>query len=190
LAEVGTAGGVDQATVLELMLGDYTTDGDHPWHRLERGEIALREYGAELMIRAMERGIDLDFGRLRGFNDRITVNTVVVDEVRRLRERGYRTALVTNNVREMADGWRTLLPVDELFDVVVDSSSVGARKPNPKIFAIALDRLGGVAPSAAVFLDDAPGNVSGARQAGLHAILVDDVDNALRELEALLAGTE
>jgi HAD superfamily hydrolase (TIGR01509 family) len=71
--------------------------------------------------------------------------------------------------------------------VIVDSSDVGVRKPNPAIFAIALDRLGGVAPSAAVFLDDAPGNVAGAQAAGLHAILVEDVAGALVELDALLA---
>ena len=61
-----------------------------------------------------------------------------------LRADGYRTALVTNNVREGAAAWRAMIPVDDLFDVVVDSSSVGMRKPNPAIFT--LDLLGGVAP--------------------------------------------
>ena len=61
---------------------------------------------------------------------------------------GYRTAVVTNNVKEASGGWRALLPVDELFDVVVDSSAVGVRKPDPAIFAIALEQLGGVPPSA------------------------------------------
>jgi putative hydrolase of the HAD superfamily len=107
--------------------------------------------------------------------------------VRRLREEGYRLALITNNVREGSATWRALVPVDELFDVVVDSSEVGMRKPNPAIFHHALERLG-VAPHAAVFLDDTPGNVEGARRAGLAAILVEDPDAALAELDALLAG--
>lgn len=186
LAEAGGGGEADQARVLEVMLGDYATDGDHPWHRLERGEISLPEYGAAVMELAAGSGVTLDFGRLRGFNDRITVQQPVVACVRRLRADGYRTALVTNNIRELAGGWRALVPADELFDVVVDSSEVGVRKPNPAIFAIALDRLGGIDPTRAVFLDDAAGNVAGARAAGLHAIEVQDVEQALAQLDALL----
>jgi epoxide hydrolase-like predicted phosphatase len=139
---------------------------------------------------AAEAGVELDFGRLRGFNDRIAVHEEVVDRVRSLRAEGYRTALVTNNIRELSSGWRALLPADELFDVVVDSSDVGVRKPNPAIFTIALERLGGIAPDRAVFLDDAPGNVAGARAAGLHAIEVVDAADALRQLDAVLAGTD
>jgi putative hydrolase of the HAD superfamily len=60
------------------------------------------------------------------------------------------------------------------------------RKPNPAIYHHALALLG-VEPAAAVFLDDAPGNVVGARLAGLAAILVDDPDTALAELDLLLA---
>ncbi|HVM10756.1 MAG TPA: HAD family phosphatase [Acidimicrobiales bacterium] len=186
LAAVGTDDGSDQAAVLELMLGDYATDTDHPWHRLERGEIPMAEYGMAVMKLAADAGMTLDFSKLRGFSDRIQVNQQVVDKVRSLRSAGYRTGLVTNNVKEMASGWRALLPADELFEVVVDSSDVGVRKPNPAIFSIALDRLGGVDPARAIFLDDAPGNVEGARAAGLSAILVDDVDEALVALDVLL----
>jgi epoxide hydrolase-like predicted phosphatase len=186
LAAVGTAGGRSQDDVLAVMLGDYATDGDHPWHRLERGEIGFREYLPAVLALATDAGVELDFSQLRGFNDRIVVQDAVVDRVRTLRTDGYRTGVVTNNVREASAGWRALLPVDELFDVIVDSSDVGCRKPDPAIFAIALERLGGLAPDAAVFLDDAPGNVAGARAAGLHAILVDDQAAALAELDALL----
>lgn len=188
LAEVGTAGGATEDEVLAVMLGDYAVDGDHPWHRLERGEIGLGDYVPAVVAAGRVAGITLDFDRLRGFNDRIVVNDVMVDRVRRLRGEGYRTALVTNNIRELASGWRSLLPLDELFDAVVDSSEVGARKPGPAIFALALERLGGIAPEHAVFLDDAPGNVAGASAAGLHAILVDDAETALAELDAVLAG--
>jgi putative hydrolase of the HAD superfamily len=188
LAEAGTGGGADQETVLHVMLGDYRSDGDHPWHRLERGEIGLADYGAAVLAIAKDAGVELDFNKLRGFNSRITVNDQVVDRVRALRTAGYRTAVLTNNVKEMADSWRALIPVDELFDAVVDSSSVGIRKPNPAIFRHALDVLGGISPDEAVFLDDAEGNVEGARKAGLHAIHVVDVDDALLELDAFLAS--
>jgi epoxide hydrolase-like predicted phosphatase len=185
LASVGTGAGRTQEEVLAVMLGDYANDDDHPWHRLERGEIGLGEYLPAVLALAAEAGVELDFNQLRGFNDRIAVHDDVVDRVRSLRAEGYRTGVVTNNIRE-AGSWRELLPVDELFDVVVDSSAVGVRKPNPAIFAIALERLGDPAPSDVVFLDDAPGNIEGARAAGLHAILVEDPADALRELDALL----
>ncbi|HVF31965.1 MAG TPA: HAD family phosphatase [Acidimicrobiales bacterium] len=188
LASVGTAAGHTQEEVLAVMLGDYATDDDHPWHRLERGEIGLGEYLPEVLQLAAAAGVELDFERLRGFNERIRVHDDVVETVRRLRAAGLRTGVVTNNIKEASAGWRALLPVDELFDVVVDSSAVGVRKPDPAIFAVALDRLGGIAPEAAVFLDDAPGNVEGARRAGLHAIHVEDVAIALAELDTLLAS--
>jgi putative hydrolase of the HAD superfamily len=188
IGAVGEAGGHDAAEVLEAMMGDYATDTDHPWHRLERGEIGVAEYGEFVRRQLAERGMELDFSALARLYRDLGIHHDVVDAARRLRARGYRTALVTNNVREFGDSWRALVPLDELFDVVVDSSEVGMRKPNPAIYHHALELLGGVAPERAVFLDDAPGNVAGARAAGLHAILVEDPAAALAELDALLAG--
>jgi putative hydrolase of the HAD superfamily len=133
--------------------------------------------------------VEIDFASLRDLMGRLVVHDVVVERVRALRAQGYRTGLVTNNVKEASSEWRKLLPVDVLFEVIVDSSEVGMRKPNPAIFLHALELLGGIEPAAAVFLDDAAGNVAGARRAGLHAVLVDAADPApaLVELDALLA---
>jgi putative hydrolase of the HAD superfamily len=73
---------------------------------------------------------------------------------------------------------------------VIDSSAVGMRKPNPAIFLHALDLLD-VAPERAVFLDDAEGNLAGARRAGLHTVLVEDPPAAaLAELDALLGRAQ
>ena len=89
---------------------------------------------------------------------------------------------------EFGDGWRALIPVDELFDFVVDSSSVGVRKPDPRIFEIALQRLGSVASGQVVFLDDYQANVDAARELGLQAITVGtDLRAAIEELDSLLA---
>ena len=186
IGDIGDDSGVDPVVVLELMLGPYEEDTDHPWHRLERGETELMAYAVDVRERAQAAGLDLDFDRLRSLMVDLPVHEPVVERIRALRAEGYRTALVTNNVKEAGDQWRTKVPLDELFDVVVDSSAVGMRKPDPAIYHHALDLLGGVVPAAAVFLDDHPGNVVGARNAGLHAILVDDVDRALSELDALL----
>ena len=187
MSTIGAGSGIDPDVVLEVMLGDYAGDGDHPWHRLERGEITFAEYLPELTSRAADAGFEIDWSGLREFGETMEVYQHVVDAIADLRRRGYRTAVITNNVKEFGDRWRSLLPLDELFDVVVDSCHVGMRKPNAKIFLHTLDLLGGIAPERAVFLDDAPGNVEGARAAGLHAILVDDPAHAVAELESLLA---
>jgi putative hydrolase of the HAD superfamily len=172
---------------LTLLVGPYHEDTDHPWHRLERGEITLEEWTTAVTVLADEAGTTLDFGPLSALLDTLAVHDAVVEHVRALRADGYRTALVTNNVREGSKRWRAMLPVDELFEVVVDSSAVGMRKPNPAIYLHTLSLLGDVPPDRAVFLDDVEGNLVGARRAGLHAILVPDPpEPALTELDTLL----
>lgn len=173
---------------LELLIGSYEEDTDHPWHQVERGEMAITDWMTAVTEAGKEQGIEVDFSPLAAMLGEMTLHHLVIDRVRSLRDEGYRLGLVTNNVREGSATWRAMLPVDELFDVVIDSSEVGMRKPNPAIFHHALEALGGVPPTEAVFLDDAPGNVEGARRAGLHAILVDDPAAAVAELDALLAG--
>ena len=173
---------------LELLIGSYEEDGDHPWHQVERGELAIAEWAVAVTELGKAKGIEVDFAPLQALLGSMTLHDQIIQRVRTLRTEGYRLGLITNNVREGSATWRAMVPVDELFEVVVDSSEVGMRKPNPAIFHHALELLGGVSPQAAVFLDDSPGNVVGARRAGLHAILVDDPDDALVELDLLLAG--
>ena len=81
----------------------------------------------------------------------------------------------------------TLIPVDELFDDVVDSSAVGMRKPNPAIYELALARLGVTDTSRSVFLDDFEPNVAAARALAMHGILVEHPDPAMAELRRLAA---
>lgn len=80
-----------------------------------------------------------------------------------------------------------MLAVDDLFEVVVDSSAVGMRKPDPAIFVHTLSLLGDLPADRAVFLDDVDTNLAGARRAGLHTVLVGDPPGpALEELDNLL----
>ena len=180
---------VEPARLLELVFGPYHDDTDHPWHRVERGELALAE-ARELIIELGEReGIESDpFRVLAMLRTGGEARAQVVERVRRLRTDGYRTAIVTNNAREFREAWLSLLPFHELFDTIVDSSEEGVRKPDPKIYLRALERLGGIAPERAVFLDDFPGNVDGAVRVGIHGIVVgDDPQDALAALDELLA---
>jgi putative hydrolase of the HAD superfamily len=175
---------------LTFLTGPYHEDTDHPWHRLERGEISIDEWLAAVNEAAEQAGRTLDLTPMQTLLTDLIVHDDVVEHIGGLRADGYRTALVTNNVREAAAGWRAMIAVDDLFDVVVDSSSVGMRKPDPAIFTHTLDLLGGVAPDRAVFLDDVESNLVGARLAGLHTILVGDPPApALLELDVLLGRT-
>jgi putative hydrolase of the HAD superfamily len=115
----------------------------------------------------------------------------MVQTLRDIKAAGYATAIITNNVREFRDGWRGLIPVDELIDRVFDSSELGVRKPDPAIYQLALSGMGGVSPGRAVFLDDVEQNVLSSRDLGIHAIQVpDDPEAAIRELRELLKLTQ
>lgn len=188
LRAAGVAKGASAEDALSIVFGSYDEDTDHPWHRAERGELELEVARAAIRDLGLQRGIEIDlFDMLSYMSSDGGLRHVVVERVRVLRGRGIRTALLTNNVAEFRDYWRKMLPVDELFDVVVDSSEVGIRKPNPAVFALTLEMLGGVAPERAAFLDDYPGNVAAARRLGMHGIVVEpDPTVALAHLDALM----
>jgi putative hydrolase of the HAD superfamily len=173
---------------LELLIGSYEEDTDHPWHRVERGELAILDWAAEVSEMGKDLGVEVDFAPLASLLGDMTVHEPVIERIQALRIEGYRLGLITNNVKEGSAAWRAIVPVEELFDVVIDSSEVGMRKPNPAIFHLALEQLGGVPPAEAVFIDDAPGNVVGARNAGLQGIHFEDATQAMAELDALLSG--
>jgi len=185
--------GVGAAALTEIVFGSYERDGDHPWHKLERGEISMEQAREAILALGAQRDLKVDiyelFMRMAGNNAGADRRQPLVDRVRALREEGYGTGIITNNVREFGDGWRGLIPVDELFDFVVDSSHVGVRKPDPRIFGIALAQLPDIAPEEVIFLDDYPANVDAARALGLEAILVgSDLEAAIAELDAMLAA--
>lgn len=180
--------GIDPSVMLDTVFGPYDHDSEHPWHRLERGEIPLFEAREAILEIGRERGFEADLFRvLAALGGSSGPRGPFLERARTLRGRGIATAIVTNNVREFREAWRGMIPVDELFDVVVDSCEVGFRKPDPRIFEKALE-LVGVAPSRALFLDDYEGNVRAARALGLHGIVVaPDPSEALAELDRLLA---
>ena len=89
-----------------------------------------------------------------------TPNAPMIAFMRELRARGLRLAICTNNVREWEQRWRAMVPVPEVFEVVVDSAHVGMRKPEPGIYELTLERLG-VAAGDALFVDDIEINCDG-----------------------------
>ena len=183
-SELGTRPG----QLREIMFGPYDRDTDHPWHRLERGEIPLVEARERIVELGAREGVEFDpFDVLRRMTGGAGARELVVECVVQLRRDDYRTAIVTNNVVEFREAWTRLVPVDELFDVVVDSSEVGLRKPGRAIYDLALAQLGSVPHERAVFLDDHPANVEAAVSLGMQGILVGpDPRPALAELSEIL----
>jgi putative hydrolase of the HAD superfamily len=168
--------------LLRMFIG-YPHETEHPFHRAERGELSAHDMFTEISVEAAKLGIDP-----AGFAAGLSMATRhdVIDYIRRLRTDGIALALVTNNFAEMSGHWRTMAPVDDLFDVVVESSSEGVRKPTAAIYERTLDRLG-VPAHRAAFLDDLEDNIVGAQAVGLHSILVtEEYSVALTQLDALL----
>jgi putative hydrolase of the HAD superfamily len=156
--------------------------GDNPLFALERGEIAEAEFGRRL-AEQLDAGFDL--ARLRHHLAQIEPNPAMIRYVRELRERGLRTALLTNNIREWESVWRAKLPeLDDLFDVVVDSSFVGMRKPERRIYELTLERLGGdVGADECAFVDDLEVNCEAARALGMAAVRFENAPQAIAELD-------
>jgi putative hydrolase of the HAD superfamily len=175
----------DPEIVLHHAIGAYHQDEDHPWHRVERGELDMAEWYTLTVTSLAEAGIEVVIPTSSS-SVLFTPNEPVLGAVRAVRAAGGRTAVVTNNVRELSDTWRPVLPLEELFDTVVDSCEVGLRKPNPAIYLLACERLD-VDPRRAVLLDDIESNLRGAEAAGLQAIHVaPDPEPAVEALLALL----
>jgi epoxide hydrolase-like predicted phosphatase len=186
LRSKGDSTGLGFDEVMEIVMGPYDRDTDHPWHQVERGELKLDAALALIAEAAQKSGLDFEPSKLGSFFGTSGVHDVVVDAVRRWRADGYRTALVTNNVQEFSPFWRAMIPLGELFDEVVDSCEVGVRKPDPQIFRLALDRLG-VSAERALFVDDWPGHVEAAQRLGITGVLMgQNPEAALAELDALL----
>lgn len=185
--DLATSLGTTHDVLLDVIFGPYSSDTDHPWHQLERGEISLEATRDAILALGAERGIEAD---LWNFFGAMAASSGIRDElvacVRDVRAGGLRTSLLTNNVAEFREHWKQTLPLEELFHDVVDSSEVGMRKPNLRIYRLACERLD-VEPERSIFLDDHPGNVDAAREAGLEALLVeDDPEPALDALRGLL----
>jgi epoxide hydrolase-like predicted phosphatase len=111
---------------------------------------------------------------------------MVVHKIRDLKGRGLRLGLLTNNVKEFGEHWRTMFPLEELFEDVVDSSHVGMRKPERGIYELTCSRMG-IEPGEAVFIDDNLDNVEAARAYGMEAVhFGENPWDALAEIEAIL----
>lgn len=152
------------------------------WSRLERGELPLESFFEAFEADCRFAGHEIC---ARTLMEQMGANAqprpAMLAAIARLRGSGHAVAALTNNWGS-SDGTRALRPH---FDVFVESCVEGLRKPDPRIYHLACERLA-VAPEEAVFLDDIGSNLKAARALGLVTIKVEEPDAALAELEELL----
>ncbi|HZS16169.1 MAG TPA: HAD family phosphatase [Candidatus Dormibacteraeota bacterium] len=185
----------DVLSLLVFFLNDlrsvyHLPTSTHDLHLLETGRLSEAEFFRRLCARHEEAGgphLDPERARALIFAERAEASAAMVDTVRQLRSAGYRTALLTNNAREWEPMWRNLIPVDELFDVVVDSSVVGLRKPDPAIYELTCSRLG-LRPEECIFVDDLQCNVDAAAALGMEVVHCTDPTEASEVVAQRLLG--
>ena len=169
-----------------------TNPHSNAWARLERTEISPEEFDDAFH----EDSVALGHG-VRGLD----VLSLLAGEVRpemvraldRVKEEGYRTACLTNNVvNRVIEGVENADPraveiaaIMGRFDVIVESSKIGVRKPEPRFYEIACELLG-VDAASCVFLDDLGINLKPAAAMGMATIKVLGAEQAIADLEKVL----
>lgn len=172
--------------------GVNTQSPDHnAWARFERNEIDAATFDEAFAAESAALG-----HRVPGADVIALLNGAVRPSMVRLLDdviaAGYRTACLTNNVIGARMPSADVAPTDPVsavmarFDLIVESSKIGKRKPEPDFYRYACDRLG-VVPERCVFLDDLGINLKSARDLGITTIKVTSAEQAEAELRALLA---
>jgi len=176
---------------LRKAMGALLREPDPPLFRLERGEIGVGVFLEELqgeLAEILDRRVSMD-GYAHRLMAAMQPNQPLISYYRALkRERGIRIAVLTNNVKEWQPLWREPQKIDELVELVVDSSFVGMRKPEPRIYELTLEMLE-LPAEACVFVDDLEINLPPARALGIHTVHFQHTAQAVHDLDQLVVGT-
>jgi epoxide hydrolase-like predicted phosphatase len=178
------------AESLGLAMRNGLAEGEEmPLFRLERGEISEDEF-----LEHLADGLEPILGHRphlhhfrHMFFDALDPNEPMIELMRELQGRGLTMALLTNNVREWEPLWRPMLPIDEIFETVVDSAFVGCRKPEARIYELTLERIGMTA-KACLFIDDIATNCEGAEALGMNAIHFRDNEQTIAAIRAAVGS--
>ena len=165
-----------------------TNPHDNAWAKLERSEVNGREFDEIFAAESNALGHRIPGADVLALLSG-DVRPEMVDLLDRVKDAGYLTACLTNNVLgDHPDNERAaqIGAIMMRFDAVVESSKVGVRKPEPRFYEIACELLG-VQPNQCVFLDDLGINLKPAAAMGMTTIKVLNAEQAIRDLTTLLA---
>jgi epoxide hydrolase-like predicted phosphatase len=150
--------------------------------RASIGEITSADHWAAVIKRLKRPASELSVIRDEFFAGDI-VDRTLIEYLRSLRGK-YKTGLISNAWSDLRD-FVVREKFDDAFDKMIISAEVGAVKPDPRIFQIALDAFG-VKPKEAVFVDDVYANIEGCEKVGMKGIHFKDAESTLRQLKKLL----
>jgi len=156
------------------------------WSRLERGELGMLDFYPAFEADCLAAGLRIDArAMMERMADAAAPRREMLDAIERLRRAGLKVGALTNNWAHSEDDGRHdgTRALRDRFDVFIESSVEGLRKPDPKIYELACARLQ-TPPPTVVFLDDIGHNLKPARALGMTTIKVEAPLPALRALEA------
>ena len=184
MAAFAKANGIEMQHLVRAALSAYMGGEDDLVVDFETGRISEADFSVAFAARLEEySGVHVEHdGLVAGLFEALDLEELMFELVERAKAGGYETALLSNS-------WGMgLYPIDrirELFDVVVISGEVGLRKPDPDIFKLTVDKLG-LEAEACVFVDDHPGHLKAAQEAGMTTVLHKSPAQSISEVEALL----
>ena len=165
------------------------TDPDsNAWAQFERREVSTEDFVLLFEEEALALGYELDAQRiLEGLHG--SLRPSMVEALSKCSSK-FKTAMLTNNITPMGeqDLDEDVQKVVEIFDLLIESSIEGCRKPEEKFYEVACERLD-VKPENCVFLDDLGINLKPARAMGMTTIKVIDPEDAIKELYVILGIT-
>jgi putative hydrolase of the HAD superfamily len=169
--------------------GPFDPAGDERWQRYLAGELTERDYWLTFAKNAEERGAPLDghptlmraMFQTPGVQP---IRTVGLDLARRVHEAGRRLGILTNELMDFQGReWVEAQPWFDWFDIVIDSSELGIRKPDRRAYEAAINAMG-MPADRIVFIDDNPVYAQGGTDSGMQSILLDVRDPAAAYAEA------
>ena len=184
MAAFALSHGIELQHLVRAALSAYMGAEDDLVTDFETGRLSDADFSVAFAARLEEySGVHVEpEGLVTGLFEALDLEEDMFELVERARSAGYKTALLSNS-------WGMgLYPIDRiraLFDVVVISGEVGLRKPDPDIFKLTVDKLG-LKAEACVFVDDHPGHLKAAQEAGMTTVLHKAPAQSISEVEALL----
>jgi putative hydrolase of the HAD superfamily len=162
--------------------GPFDPGADPLWRRLVAGTIREPEYwsarAAEFGAVTGVRGVPAMMRQVYSGPEDEIVRPEAVAAIRSARARGARVGVLTNDLTLFHDAdWIAGVRLLSQLDALLDAATVGVRKPEPAVYRRMLEMLA-VTAREAVFVDDQPINVDGARAVGMRAVLFDSTNPA------------